>query len=39
MPDPVPLRMRPRRYRHLLVMSLDRKCVGSRLGRKWWGDA
>jgi len=25
MPDPVPLGMRPRRYRHLLVMSLDRR--------------
>jgi hypothetical protein len=24
MPDPVPLGMRPRRHRHLLVMSLDR---------------
>ena len=25
LPNPVPLRMRPRRYRHLLVMGLDRK--------------
>jgi hypothetical protein len=27
MPDPVPLGMRPRRYRHLLVMSLDRSSI------------